>query len=356
MKLQYRQIEGFIKNPDPAVDVILVYGPDDGLMRERAALMGKTVIDDLSDAFLVATLTLDDINNDPARFFDEAHAIPMMAPADGSGRSRLIRIRDGADALTATLKDYLEQPNEDALIIVEAGDLGPRSSLRKLCESAKNAAAVPCYVDDERSIRQVIQDTLRHAGYLADRDAVDFLSQAISGDRLKIRQDLDKLITYMGPDAEYKGLTGPAMTRQLGTVRLEDAQAACGAAGAQGVDDLVIAAGHCQGQRSVAILDTLLQEGTSTIWILRALTNHFRRLHEAKTKTSAGMTSDQAIDSLRPPVFFKQKPAFQKQLNSWSLTDLEDMLLTLTDMEVTAKSSGSKEETLIGQTLLRLSA
>ena len=45
MKLQFRQIEPFVKKPDPAARVILIYGPDDGLIRERARAIGGTVVD-----------------------------------------------------------------------------------------------------------------------------------------------------------------------------------------------------------------------------------------------------------------------------------------------------------------------
>ena len=64
MKLKANQIEGFIRNPDPAMQAILVYGPDDGLARERATLLAKGAVEDLDDPFLVAQLSGDDIAGD----------------------------------------------------------------------------------------------------------------------------------------------------------------------------------------------------------------------------------------------------------------------------------------------------
>ena len=157
MKLPFKQIESFVKAPDKAVRVILVYGPDDGLMRERAKTMALTVVKDLYDPFNVAALSADLLNGDPARLNDEAFAISMM------GGDRLVRIEDASDKLTPLIKEYLATPCANALVILEAGELGPRSSLRKLCESAKNAAAVPCYVDDERDLTRLIQTTLSEA-------------------------------------------------------------------------------------------------------------------------------------------------------------------------------------------------
>ncbi|MDH5558353.1 MAG: DNA polymerase III subunit delta, partial [Alphaproteobacteria bacterium] len=77
MKLQANQVDAFIRQPNPAVRAILVFGPDDGLARERAAALLKGAIDDPDDPFLVAHLTGAVIAADPARLLDEAAAIPL---------------------------------------------------------------------------------------------------------------------------------------------------------------------------------------------------------------------------------------------------------------------------------------
>ncbi|MCK6419216.1 MAG: DNA polymerase III subunit delta, partial [Alphaproteobacteria bacterium] len=56
MKLPFRAIEAFVKSPDPQARAILVYGPDAGLVKERAASMGRSVVADLNDPFNVAVL------------------------------------------------------------------------------------------------------------------------------------------------------------------------------------------------------------------------------------------------------------------------------------------------------------
>ena len=46
MRLKSHRIEGFIRRPDPAMRAILVYGPDDGLARERAARLAEAAVAD----------------------------------------------------------------------------------------------------------------------------------------------------------------------------------------------------------------------------------------------------------------------------------------------------------------------
>ncbi len=336
MKLQFRQIESFVKAPDKSARVILVYGPDNGLVRERAAMIGKSVVEDINDPFNVAVLSADGLAEDPARLSDEAGAISMM------GGERLIRIEGGSDKITITLKSYLESPVDAALVVVQAGDLSPRSSLRKLCEAGKNAAAVPCYVEDERSVAGLIRERVTEEKMRIEADAVGWLAANISGDRSKVRSELEKLITYKGAED-----TTP--------ISLADAQAACGAAGEQSFDDLVYATA---GRRSVEALKAygaLMQEGASFVVIVRSLQNHFRRLSMTKAYMQSGMDMDGAMKKLSPPIFFKQAPQFKGQLNGWSLEALDIIIEKLTDLEAQCKQTGAPVETLCGQAILGIS-
>ncbi len=335
MKIQFRQLEGFVKSPDKAARVILVYGPDIGLVGERCDIIGKTVVEDLNDPFNVAALSAEILNEDPARLADEAGAMSMM------GGDRLIKIDGGGDKLTVLIKAYLENPSESSLVLIKAGELSPRSSLRKLCETAKNAAAIPCYVEDERDVSRFIRDTLQAENIRADNDAVIWLAANISGDRLKVRSELEKLIIYKGDEQTPISIT--------------DASNACGAAGAQGFDDLIYNVAGRNSNAALKAYAVLTAEGMAFIAILRALQNHFRRLHMCKSYMIDGMNLDLAMKKLAPPVFFKQAPMFKSQINSWSLPVLDQVLGKLTDLEAQCKQTGMPAETLCSQAILAIS-
>jgi DNA polymerase-3 subunit delta len=335
MKLGYRNIEGFVQNPDKAARVILVYGPDYGLMRERSLIIAKTVTPDLDDPFNVAVLNNDILKDDPARLIDEANAISML------GGQRLVRVEDADDKLTAILKDYLAAPNPDALILLEAGDLGPRSSLRGLCERAKNAAAVPCYVDDEAALGGIIRRYFQEMQRQIDSDALNWLSANISGDRLKVRSELEKIYTYKG--------------HEQGAITLDDVIAICGQAGAQSLDDLIYAMAGNNPQKALKSYVTLMEEGTSEIALLRAMQNHFRRLHIVKARVTEGEMLDSAMKTLVPPIFFKQERGFKAQAQRWTLATLEAILQRLAELEAQSKQSNTPVETLCAQAVLSIS-
>ena len=346
MKIQARQIETFVKNPDPKARVILIYGPDDGLVRERATIIGKKVVPDLNDAFNVSNLTSDEIMDDPARLSDEANAISMM------GGDRLVRITDGTDKISPYLKEYLENPSDTALIVIEASNLTPRSPLRKICEASASAAALPCYVDDARNAAGLIRETLSHAGYNCPPDVAGWLANNLTGNRQKIRSELEKLILYLGPPPNYQGPEGERANTQMGNVRMEDALTCCGEVGTSELDDLVQAVANKKPELAAKNYDKLLQEGVPVIMILRVLQNHFRRLHITKARIENGDPLEIAMKSLSPPVFFKQVDAFKAQVSRNSTNKLETILSKLCEVEAKSKQTGYPVETLCGQTLL----
>lgn len=337
MKLQARQIDSFLKSPDKTVRAILVYGPDQGLVRDRAKTLGLTVVPDLNDPFNAAHLTGELIESDPSRFFDEVNAQSLM------GGTRLIRVTDVENKFAVHLKDWLKSnPSDGALVVIEGGALGPRDALRKCCEEAVNAAALPCYIPDERDMAHFIRDLVTAEKKSIEQDAVLWLSQSLKGDRAFARMEIEKLCLYVGA--------------QQPTITLKDAQASCGEAGENGVDDLIEAVFGRNPLKAMETFRRLTDEGTDIIVIERSLQNHVRRLHQVKLDIEEnGDSLETAMKRLQPPVFFKQEDRFKSQVQKFSGAYLRKLLARLAAIEAETKKTGTPSKTLIADALMKLS-
>lgn len=337
MKLQARQINDFLKSPDKSVRAILVYGPDQGLVKERAKILGLKVVPDLNDPFNAAHLTGDLIEADASRFFDEVNAQSLM------GGTRLIRITDVDNKFAVHLKDWLKSnPSDGALVVIEGGALGPRDALRKHCEDAPNAAALPCYVPDERDMAMFIREQIKEQGKAIEADAATWLSQALKGDRSTAKMEIEKLCIYAGDQ---------------NMITLRDAQASCGESGDQGLDDLVEATFGRNPLKAMQTLHRLMEEGTDIIVIERTLQNHIRRLHQVKIDVEENdQPIELAMKRLQPPVFFKQEERFKSQVNKFSGPYLRKLLARLSEIEAETKRTGTPSKALISDALLKLSS
>src|SRR6478752_243103 len=134
--LKSSEIESFVARPDPARPVVLVFGPDAGLVSERADAIVKASVDDPDDPFALVKLDGDTLASDPARLVDEATTVPLF------GGRRAIRVRAGGRNFAAAVGAVLAAPLRDCRVVIEAGDLRRNAPLRDACERARNAAVI----------------------------------------------------------------------------------------------------------------------------------------------------------------------------------------------------------------------
>jgi DNA polymerase-3 subunit delta len=337
MKLSFGQIDAFLRKPDAAVRVVLVYGPDAGLVHERAEQLAKLTVSDLNDPFRVAVLAAGTVSDDPARLLDE-----MAAQALGGGR-RLVRLQNAGDgmhgAVAALLKDM---PGGDTLLVIEAGDLDKRSKLRALADSADGKiCAIPCYVDDAPARQRTIADMLKTEGMQAGAETLGFLAAILPPDRLALRSEVQKLMLYAHGSK---------------TVTIEDAEAVVQDAGAAELDDLALAVGSGDARRAGILLDRLFAERTAPVALLRAAQRHFLRLQWARAQMDGGASAEEAVKKLQPPVFWKHTGSLTAQVRRWTGARLQTALVRLFEAEAAAKRTGSPDEALCAQVLLGLAA
>ena len=155
-----------------AIRAVLLYGPDAGLVRERADTLARTVCPDLKDPFRVADLSGSALAADPARLADEAAQMSLI------GGRRVIRVHDAADRLAGLFAGSSDTAAGDGFIVAEAGDLPGSSALRRVFDNSPRAAAIGCYPDTPRDRAAVIRDTLRAHRITASGEATQYLDRA----------------------------------------------------------------------------------------------------------------------------------------------------------------------------------
>ena len=325
MKVSPRDIEGFLKNPLPGISAVLIYGPDEGLIRSRMKTLGHVIVSDLNDPFNVVELNGADIQDDPARLSDELNAMSMM------GGRRLIMVRQGSDKITKHIKESLAEYSGENFLIIESDNLTPKSSLRKLCEAEKNMAAIPCYVENERDLSFFVSNQLRQDGYQIDRNSVAFIVENVLGNRSIAEQEIEKLETYMGDEKN---------------IDFEDVAACIGQSAAISLDDFIASMASGQTKPLEPLVKKLFAEGVMPITLIRTAQNHFRRLYITKSRMNRGENFESASKKLSPPLFFKTKPLFQQQLHLWTEPGLKAVLENLSHIESECKKTGTPAELL----------
>src|SRR5436190_326775 len=218
--LRGKEIDAFLARPDPLRPIILLYGPDFGLVRERAEALLASAVDDPNDPFSLVRLDGDELAAEPSRLVDEAMTIPLF------GGRRAIRVRAGSRSFAGGIDTLAGSPLKDCRVVIEAGELRPESPLRKACERAKTAVAIACYPDTERDLARLIDEELRTSNLRIAADARAVLMTLLGGDRQASRNELRKLALYAHGKGEialrnFSAARLVTIIDQLGTAALD---------------------------------------------------------------------------------------------------------------------------------------
>ena len=337
MKLTAGQIAGFLERPKPDVRVFLFYGPDSGLVYERAKTLASKIVKNVQDPFAVTTLSGAELGSASAKLYDEAAAIPF-----GGGR-KLVRVSHATEANQGPLADFLKAPPAgDSAIIIEAGDLDSRSKLRVLCEKAAElAVAIPCYVEEAGQRQTTITSLLKEDGLTAPRDVVRFLADILPPNRLALRSEMEKLALYV------KG---------KGSITMEDVAAVIADASGNELDDFVNAVCGGDSAHAMGLLQHFFAEQASCVMLLRAVQRQLLRLQLLHALTDQGLSLAEAFKKLSPPVFWKAEEPMKRQLQRFTPARLEKRLAELLEAEAAIKRTGAPDEAITAQLLLNISA
>jgi DNA polymerase-3 subunit delta len=317
--------------------VVLVYGPDRGLISERIARLITSAGADPADAFAVTRLDASVLEREPARLAEEAQAVPMF------GGRRVVVVRDAGDRTVRAIGILLDLPEPAALVILEAGDLGPASKLRQTIERAKNAVAIPCYRDEGQTLERTVAALLREHRLEAAPDVLAQLSAHLGADRAVTRNEIEKLALYIGDRADRR-------------VRPEDVAAVIAEAAYLGVDALVDAVLLGRPVEVARLLDQLFAEGEAAVALLRRTALDLKRLLGLLADLSEDADAARVVEMARPPIFFRRRPVFEAALRRWSVRSVLAALAALEESELACKSTGMPDELICRQRLVELAA
>ncbi|PHS28105.1 MAG: DNA polymerase III subunit delta [Robiginitomaculum sp.] len=343
MKLSASAISGFIKSPDPKISVILLYGPDHGLVTERTKLLEQKHLGADSGPFSHTFLSQDDLKSDPAILQDSLSALPL-----GGGKC-VVRLKTTADQAAKVVKGLLDALNKNelrlaALLLIEAGDLGPRSSLRKSIEQDRNnAITVPCYAPGLADLRTLALEDGKSSGLGFADGALDVLTSRLPQDRALARSEIEKLMLY-------------AANNEPAQIDVADVLAVVTDSLDQNLDAFVFALADQNNALADQQLTRAKEAGQSPIAMLRAIQRHFMRLSEARTVLDQGQNAKAAMANLRPPVFFIRQQHFSRQLSRWSAPALGQVLSHSLATERAIKSSGALPDNLLARLVIKVCA
>ena len=327
-------IESFFKKPDPKTKAILVYGSNEGFVADLVKQSIKIVSEDIFDPFNVVYLNAADVLSDESILLSEYGAQSLL------GARRAIVIKNADNNLAKVIKTAFTQIVSDTLLIIQATELSKKgSALVALATEFDDFVAIACYEDRDDSIAEVIKNKIAKEGFTIDYDALDMMVSRLGADRKSNMAEIEKLMVYMG---DKRNITMSHVDQVVSDI-----------AGANAEDvSYFLASGRLE--KALNKYNAMVNEGVQPASILRILYGHFARLLQVHAFREQGLSEEDAIKKIYPPVIFFRKNEFKEQIRAWPKEKLLRIIELLQETEKDCKTTGYPDVLLVSYCMMKI--
>ncbi|MCJ8056487.1 DNA polymerase III subunit delta [Shinella curvata] len=333
-EVKSHEFDGFLKRKPLPARLFLVYGPDRGLVSERAAALAAASGVDLADAFSVIKLDATEIGSHAGKLMDEMNAIGLF------GGERLVWIRNAGSekGVSDALEMLTAMPSGDCTLLIEAGDLKKGSALRKAAESAAQAIAIACYADDGRALQALIDQELSAEGLRISPAARERLMETIGGDRLASRNEVRKLALYC---------------RGKEVVEEQDVEEIVGDASAISTDDAIDAILKGDREGFLHAIQKIVSSKTPVFLVLQGCLRQFQLLEIMRAEMDEKRApAGQVMATLGRHLHFRRKPIVENALKAWTAPAIRRESQRLQAAILQSRQRPALEDTIAMQTML----
>jgi len=237
---------------------------------------------------------------------------------------KLIIITRSSDKILKLCKEFFEKNITDTKILIDSGILEKRSKLRAFFEKEKNTICIPFYEDDEKILGQIANNFFREKNISISREILNLVVERCRGDRNNLYTELQKISSLM-------------LTKKK--INTEDVILLTNLAENYSISELV---DNCLS-KNISKTNKILNENNFSseecILILRTFLSKTKRLLTMRKDYQSSEDIDRILASCKPPIFWKDKNIVKNQILKWKVNEIEKLLYSINDMELSVKKN-----------------
>ena len=237
---------------------------------------------------------------------------------------KIITINNGTDKIIKLIEDINNKHPENTFIIIFSDILEKKSKLRNFFEKNSKTICVPCYLDNDRDLEIITTKELKKDNIFLSRESINLLIEKSNYDRDHLKNEIEKIKSY-------------AIDKKK--IEIDEIKSIINFTGEYKSESLI---NECLSGNIAQYKKIFSEIYTNTInytYLLRTLSNKIQRLLNMKINQNNFDNIESLINSSKPPIFWKEKPAIKKQLNIWKLNDLKFIINEINKIELQCKKN-----------------
>ncbi len=290
-------------------NLILFYGENFGLKEDF-----KNIIKEKNYKIIIKNLYQDDIIKNKELIYNEI--------LNGSlfDENKIFFFNNCNDKILDFLKEIEKNLNLNKIFIFSE-ILDKKSKLRNYFEKSKNCDVIACYEDSDINIKKFLQIKLKDFSGVTTQTLNIFL-ESCGLDRIKLNNELQKVNNYFLDKI----------------IKNEDLAKLINPRNDDNFKNLKDSALNGQNKNTNKLLSTTMLDVEKIPLYLHSLNQNLIKIKEL-IHLSKGSNLNNAIDKIKPPVFWKEKPNILSQAKLWNIEKIKEGLQKIYDVEVKSKSN-----------------
>ena len=338
MKINSDHFLNSINNKHIDYKFILFYGSNYGLVDLLFKSSLKKLSIDTNDPFIVSKLDTQNLIDNPSSLSEALSTYSLVSDK----RTVLLDLCNYSltkkiiDILISTLKLEIENYN----LFIKADNLRTQSDLVKFVMNSKLGLLVPCYEETSVSVKDKLLNVFNENNLQFNHMFISEMTSRFSSDTSINQMEFDKLKTFLINNDNVDQITLLNLINDNTDINVNKVAIHC-------------ASGDVRN--ALFFYEKAFQSSIPPIVVIKNILKHFKIIENILYLISDGDNIDYAINSLKPPVFFKDKPHIVIQTKLWTIKKINLVKKRLIDTEVKCKSYIINDKLLIAQLILSIS-
>jgi len=198
-------------------------------------------------------------------------------------------------------------------IILKFENLKKKSEIRGFFEKNNDCICVPCYEETPWEKKETIKEFFKNENLEISNVQVEQLSEKLTNEKFEILFELEKIIIFL----KHKKKTIEELLNKFEKTAFHDET--------EFIYELVSG----KKEKINYYLFNSSQFQNNEIKIINFLSEHFAKLLIVKGKVREGTSLEEAMRSLKPPIFFKYIDRFKMQVGLWKENEINEVLKQL---------------------------
>ena len=307
--------------------LILFYGQNEGLKDEN--------ISKLSSNFQnILRYQEKEILDNSEEFFSSLFSGSLF------DENKFIIVNQVTDKILRILEILIKKENQldNIVILFNANIIEKKSKLRSIFE--KELVCVPYYNDTNEILFSLTQNFLKKKKISLSPQNINYLIDKCNGDRRNLNNELQKIEMF-------------CINKK--NIQIDDLQKLINLSENKSVSELIDSCLAKEKKKIINILNENIFTNEDCIVIIRTFLIKTKRILKLITNYRETNNLEETIKSAKPPIFWKDKKIVEKQIITWNLDTVRELIININKLELDIKKNNTNSLNLLSNFILNTS-